>query len=808
MKKDIILSLSFVNLKNLYITMFYYNIILYILDWVNVELSTSMVVKKLLQVLLLFSILYLGYIYISHKTDILVADRYFKVATQMKQQIQVLIDEKQSAILELSLAMAENHSVKKALLTNDATNIHLDKFSLRLRANTNLKNIWFQIVRADGTSLYRSFSDKKDDDLLNARVDIVKIIKKPQIITSISVGKFSITLKAMIPIYEQENFIGVVETIAQFNSIVLKMNTHKYKTIVFIDKAYKEQLVFGDKDKFLEDYYIASGDENVDFLNYIKRKTAEHVIHYNQNYHVCEEINSIITVHTLYDEITHKPMAYFVMAHNIEDIELEDINQVRYNLFLILGGLLFIIFSIFIYFYLQSKKELIKKLNNKLEDTVETKTKELTYLAHYDALTGLINRHLFSEIVQHSIEVGKRDKSCFSILFLDLDRFKDINDTYGHSAGDELLKSVAKRLKSCVRSEDSVSRLGGDEFIILIKNIPDNNLVTLLEKIIAEIQQPIVFENNVFNVTFSIGISSFPKDGTDSEVLISNADMAMYKAKELGRNTFAFYDKKMGDYMLERLKLESNIKIALEKNQFEAFYQPQVDSITNKIIGAEALIRWNSPELGFIAPDKFIPIAEETQLIIDIDTWMMRQTMKQLIEFQKEGIEIGKLSLNISARQLESKDIAHHLKMILNETHFDPTRLELEITERQMMKDPEASIVILNKIKEMGIGIAVDDFGTGHSSLAYIKRLPIDKLKIDKSFVDELPNNKEDIAIIRSIISIAKNLQIDIIAEGVESAIQRDFLRDEGCKMIQGYFYSKPLNADDYKKFLQKNTLK
>lgn len=771
-------------------------------------MNTSIVTKIIFQILLLLSILYLGYLYISHKTDALITDRYFKVSNQIKQQLQTLLDEKQNAMLTLSLAVSENSNIKKALLTNNTSDIGLGEFSLRLKENTNLQNIWFQIVRADGTSLYRSFSKKKDDSLINARIEIAKMIKHPQIMTSITVGKFSIALKAMVPIYDKGKFVGIVEAIEQLNSITLKMDTYDYKTILFIDKSYQKQLVFGDKNKFLEDYFIASGSNNVDFLEYIKRKTVEHIIHYNKEYHVCREINSIITVYTLNDEITKQPMAHFVIAHNINHIDLEDINQIRYNLFLILGGLLFTTLAVFIYFYLQSKKELIKKLNDKLEDTLEIKTKELTYLAHHDALTGLVNRHLFSEIVKGCIESSKRDKSHFSILFLDLDRFKDVNDTYGHSAGDELLKSVSKRLKSCFRSEDFVSRLGGDEFIILIKNINENNLLSLVKKIITKMQQPIEFENNTIYITFSIGISSYPKDGNDSELLISNADMAMYKAKELGRNTFQFYDKKMGDYMIERLQLERNLKIALEEKQFEAFYQPQIDSQTNRVIGAEALIRWNSPQLGMVSPDKFIPIAEETRLIIDIDRWMMKHTMKQLIKFHKEGIEIGILSLNISARQLESKEIIHDLKMILSETKFDPKRLELEITERQMMKDPEASIIVLNKIKEMGIGVAVDDFGTGHSSLAYIKRLPIDKLKIDKSFVDELPYDKENIAIVRSVISIARNLQLDIIAEGVESEIQRDFLRNEGCKMIQGYFYSKPLNADAYKQFLLKHNSK
>jgi len=652
------------------------------------------------------------------------------------------------------------------------------------------------------------YFNKRGDNILKSRVDIVKIIKNPQIITSISVGKFTLSLKAIIPVYDNDKFIGIIETIAQFNSVILEMDKYKYKTILFIDKSYKKQLIFANKDKFLEDYFIASGSENIDFLEYIKRKTAEHIIHYNKEYHLCEEINAIVIVYTLNNEVTQKPMAYFVMAHNIKDIDIKDINQIRYNLFLILCGLLFTIFSLFIYFYIQSKKKLIEKLNNTLEDTVQIKTKELTHLAHHDALTGLINRHLFSDIVQSSIGSAKKDNSYFNILFLDLDRFKDINDTYGHNAGDELLVSVAKRLKSCVKSKDFVSRLGGDEFIVLIKNTTKSELITIIERIITQIQQPIEFENNILNITFSIGVSYFPNDGIDAETLMSNADLAMYKAKERGRNTFQFYDKKMTKDVTERLELERNLKIALKKNQFEAFYQPQINSHTNRVVGAEALIRWNSPDLGMVSPDKFIPVAEESGLIIAIDSWMMRETMKQLIEFQKEGIEIGKLSLNISARQLESKNIINNLKMILDETNFDPKRLELEITERQMMKDPEKTIIVLNEIKEMGIDIAVDDFGTGHSSLAYIRRLPIDKLKIDKSFVDDLPDSTEEIAIVRSIISIAKNLHKNIIAEGVESVIQRDFLRNEGCQMVQGYFYSKPLNLDNYKQFLLKYNTK
>lgn len=759
--------------------------------------------KKNIGILVFILIIFFGYIIINSKINTLTDKRYLTVSKEMKEQLKNFIDEKKEGVLQLSLVVSKNDAIKKALLTNDSSSIHLDELSLELKKYSNLKNIWFQVVKADGTSIYKSFSNKKGENILKFRSDMAKIVKNPQIITSISVGKFSMSIKALVPVYDNNKFIGIVETIGLLESIVSKMEKLHYKTIVFVDKSYKKQLILADKDKFLENYFIAAWDKDTDLLEYIKSQTVEHFIHCKNPY-VCKELNSLITVYTLDDQVTQKPMAYFIIAHNLKNIDIKDINQIRNNLFLILFGFLFSSLSLFVYFYIQSKKKLIENLNNTLEDTVQTKTQELSYLAHYDALTGLTNRHLFSNIIQSAIESSKKEGTTFFILFLDLDKFKDINDTYGHNVGDKLLVSVAKRLKSCVKNKDFISRFGGDEFVILIDNVDEIQLVSIVERIITQVQQPIEFEGNTLSITFSIGVSRFPKDGIDTESLLSSADLAMYKAKELGRNTFQFYDKKMSKDVIERLELEKKLKVALQEDQFEVFYQPQVDSQTNRVVGAEALIRWNSPELGMVSPYKFIPIAEETDLIIQIDTWMMKHSMEQLIRFQKEGIETGKISLNISARQLESKNIIRDLKATLDESNFDPKRVELEITERQMMKNPEASIVVLEKLKEMGLDIAVDDFGTGHSSLAYIKRLPIDKIKIDKSFVDELPYDAEDSAIVRSIISIAKNLHINIIAEGVENEEQRDFLKKEGCSLIQGYFYAKPLRADEYKQFLLK----
>lgn len=755
--------------------------------------------KLTLQFLLLLCIGIIGYMAIMNRTESLINERYSNISKDMRQHLVTLIKEKEGTILQISLAMAENEKIRNALLTRDTSKIQLEEFSLKLRKETELKNIWFQIIDADGKSFYRSFSQKSGDDLSNVRSDVSKIIKNPHTLTTISVGKFALSLKSMVPIYDGTRFIGIFETISRFNSIALKMAQNKDKTIILVDKSYKNKLEHADKNKFIQNYFVANDAPDEKLLQQIAQKSVKSVISCKDEFSICSALNSIVNIYTLYDDL-QKPMAHFIMAHDLNDVYLQDIYQIRNTLFIVFFGLLFGSAGIFLYY--QSKRELIEELNYNLQEMVSIKTKELSHLAHHDPLTGLANRLFFLEIAELAIESAKRDASSISILFLDLDRFKDINDTHGHHTGDELLKIVAKRLKLCIRAEDTVSRLAGDEFTILLKNITDDTLVGIVEKIIDTVQKPIESNNNILYITFSVGISCFPRDGLDINTLMSNADTAMYKAKELGRNMYQFYDEKMSEYITQRLTLEKNLKIALQEGQFEPFYQPQIDAYHERIIGAEALVRWNSPELGIVLPNLFIPIAEQTSLIVKIDLWMMQKTMSQFMELHNEGINAGKLSLNISAKQLESRDIIENITTILHQTGFDAKNLELEITEREMMRDPETTIKVLNKFKELGINIAVDDFGTGHSSLSYIKRLPIDKLKIDKSFIDEVTHDKGDIAIVRSVIAIAKHLDMDIIAEGVETQEQKDFLVQEGCFKIQGYFYSKPLTLQEYKQFL------
>ncbi len=426
--------------------------------------------------------------------------------------------------------------------------------------------------------------------------------------------------------------------------------------------------------------------------------------------------------------------------------------------------------------------------------------------AHYDTLTDLPNRTLFRDRLSQSIIASKRNNEKFALLFIDLDQFKQINDSLGHHIGDKVLIEAAKRLQSTIREEDTLARLGGDEFTIIIKTLHDISSVSVVtNKIIDVMKDPIIINNHPLYVTASIGISIYPDDDTVAENLIKYADVAMYKAKDAGRNNFQFYSSDMTSKAFERVVLESSLRIAIDEEQFIVYYQPQYDTKTEKIIGMEALIRWNHPSLGIIPPVNFIPIAEETGLIISIDRLVMRMAMKQFTLWYEQGYTPGVLALNLAMRQLNESDFLQYLLTTMQEINFKTEWLELEVTEGQVMKDPENSIKKLNKIHSLGVEVAIDDFGTGYSSLSYLKKLPLDKLKIDRSFVKDIPEDEDDMAITKAIIALGKSLNLRLIAEGVETKEQKDFLLGHGCEYIQGYFYSRPLPADEIEKLLTKN---
>ncbi len=432
-------------------------------------------------------------------------------------------------------------------------------------------------------------------------------------------------------------------------------------------------------------------------------------------------------------------------------------------------------------------------------DITERKVAEerVQYLAYYDALTGLPNRTLLQDRLSTAIASARRRKDKVALLFLDLDRFKIINDSLGHSLGDLLLQDVGERLKRWAREQDTVARLGGDEFLIVlpsVKDIPDAAVAA--ERLMDAMTAEFVVQGHSLSISCSLGISIFPEHGADGETLIKNADAAMYCAKDNGRNRFRFYTQDMNAQAVERLTLESSLRMALEKEELFLVYQPQMDIATGRITGLEALLRWQHPELGLVPPDRFIRIAETSGLIMPIGEWVLRTACSQARKWQDEGLPAVPVAVNVSAVQFRQEGFCELIKRVLHETGLAPQYLELELTESLLLSNADVTSSVLQELKALGLTLAIDDFGTGYSSLSYLKHFPVSKLKIDRSFVRDVSVNPDDAAITTAIINMAKGLNLKVIAEGVENEAQMSFLRAHQCDEIQGYYFSKPLTVD------------
>ena len=424
-------------------------------------------------------------------------------------------------------------------------------------------------------------------------------------------------------------------------------------------------------------------------------------------------------------------------------------------------------------------------------------------MAFYDTLTDLANRRLFGNRLEHSIQHAMRGGTRAALLYLDLDQFKRVNDTLGHEAGDELLCEVARRLSECVRKEDTVARPGGDEFTILLYDIhAPSDAGTVAEKILEQLRKPITISGHQLVVTTSIGITIIPDDSVEANILTKNADLAMYRAKERGRNNYQYYSEEMNTRAQTRLKTENELRQALEHSQFELFYQPKVRITDNKIVGVEALIRWHHPERGLLTPDQFIPVAEETGAIVGIGRWVIRQAClaaQALSAIPGFPVQAG---VNISPRQFRDPNLIRTIRACIREAHITPGQLELEITETMLMEDAEAALFTIERLRELGVRIAIDDFGTGYSSLNYLKRFPIDTVKIDRSFVMEIPTSADDVAITTAVIAMAHRLNLEVCAEGIETLDQLAFLAGQQCEYGQGYLFSRPVPLPEISKLL------
>jgi len=429
--------------------------------------------------------------------------------------------------------------------------------------------------------------------------------------------------------------------------------------------------------------------------------------------------------------------------------------------------------------------------------------KELHELAYYDHLTQLPNRSLFYEYLEHEIVIAKRNKGKVAVLFIDLDRFKNVNDSLGHQAGDQLLIDVSQCIQQSIRDEDIAARQGGDEFMLLLRNIKDIDHVAIIaENIIKKIQIPFSIAKNKVSIGSSIGISIYPDDGKNIEELIKHADIAMYHAKEKGRGNYQFFDEFMNKTNVERIKLEQRLSLAIEKNLFQMYYQPKINR-QGKVIGAEALIRWFDEELGFVPPDKFIPIAEDNGMIHQIGKQVVEMVCQQLKQWQAQNIIDFSIAINISSKQLLHPNFISKLVQKIKQYQLRHRDLELEITETAILENLEEAKSVVTQLSNSGFTMALDDFGTGYSSLAYLHQLPFDCLKIDRSFVCDIPDNHNSVTLTKSIIKLAQSMDMHVVAEGVENDTQKHFLWASECDYCQGYGISRPLAVDDFVEFLQ-----
>lgn len=716
---------------------------------------------------------------------------------------------------DATVGIIENDKEILSILTKFLSATQEEKAVLRNRLYSKLE-VYYEALKKQGvlqmhfllpnnvTSFRMHKPSKFGDDLTDFKYSFRHANKYQVPMSGLERGRTSPSYRNVRPLYgENHIFVGIVDI--GFAPEILQKNLRDFNKIYshFIIKAEllkERKWQRNDVKKGLDNDYVLSieNDTYLEFANKedgkdkeitpilqghkqeIKDKMSKHESF--SLYHTIHNTTKIVSFLPL-KNMKNETIAYLV-SYNDSDMLYKTLKDfVLVNIVLVFG---LILLSLFMYKIIMRNKELKHEKNKYVK------------LSQYDTLTKLPNRTLFFDRLKQSILKGERHKTKFALLFIDLDNFKHINDSCGHNQGDNVLYNVAKKLSTILRKEDTLARVGGDEFILIVENILDTkSLIFIPDKIIELLKEPIIIANVKYYIGASIGISIYPDDSNNFNDLVKFADLAMYKAKNSGKNNFKFYSTSMSKMINERIELENELRDAIKNEDFVVYYQPQMDGNNDALVGMEALVRWKHPTLGIVPPSKFIPLAEETGLIIKLDQIVMNIAMKQFSLWYKAGYNPGRLAINLAIKQLQQKDFINILSDIIHDNLFQTKWLELEVTESQIMTDPEMGISVLNKLSILGIELAVDDFGTGYSSLSYLKRLPINKLKIDKSFVDNLPEDEEDVGIAKAIISLSKSLNLNVIAEGVETKEQKLFLLENGCKNIQGYLYSKPLPAQE-----------
>lgn len=753
--------------------------------------------KKASYTILLYFIvfIFLGYLYLVKNIDELREKKYTELSTYIHHKIDLIIREKKKENLLLTFSLSFNENVKKIILTKNSE-INLNDIIVNLAKYTAYYDIWFQLYNVQGQSLYTTWTTANR----NRHENPIEICGDDEVESLLGLDDFSMVFRTVIPIYQDDKLIGSIESILHLESLVELLKQEGYLPLVLVDKEYKDRLYEALPDMFYDNYYVATVNSDTTLLNFLNKHSIKEFLDIHR-YRIDEKNGLFLTKYTVFNK-QNKNLGYIIVAYPLDKIDMSDIVKTRTMIIIIILFIILLFGVFFYYMYVVRYRKFIKKQNQLLSNRVEEKTKTLRYLALHDSLTKLPNRVLLLELLHKNIVKAKKTNQSIYVLFLDLDRFKEVNDTYGHEFGDRLLVKVSKRLKDILGSNDVVARVSGDEFVVVLNTKLESYVISLLERIMLSMRTAFMIDQVEIFISCSIGISKFPEHGTSAKVLLRQADTAMYSAKESGKENYIFYNTSMTLAVLKRQELGRDLRKALEQDEFELVYQPKIDVITGKVLGLESLLRWNHPTQGTLAPVEFMSLAEELGVLIQVDQYMRTKAFNQVMKWQREGIDTGVLSLNISTRELENKHFLESLQNTILNTGFKTKYLEIEVLEKQIMKDMERGVIILKNVKSLGISISVDDFGTGYSSLSYLQKLPIDKLKIDKSFIQNLIDDEGSQKIVTTIISLAKSLKLNIIAEGAETKEQVDFLVEAGCTQIQGYYFSKPLSVSDCKNYL------
>ena len=767
------------------------------------------------------------------QVSLLALTAYIAIFAYIYNDKQARIDEmflQQLNNLKVHYRLTQNNFINTAdatvgMLENDPQIIEIlssfltasDEESKALRHNLEEKlKIYYQALQKQGVLQFHFLNpqnvttfrmhkpSKYGDDLTDFKYSFKQTNLTKQAMSGLEKGRTSPSYRNVRPLYGENGlYLGIVdiafapEIIQKNLSEISKVHSHFIlKKSIFKDRLWNRNDIKDDyitsleNDEYLEFKYHTMNKGFTEALNFLVDKKKE----ISQKMSESKEFSLLLSNTNESTAITFLPlhnMQNEQIAYLISYTKSPAIHKMLIDFYIMNGIIFFTIFLLALIFY----KTKIYSQKLKFE-----KNRFYT-LAQYDPLTNLPNRSLFLDRIKQAKGRALRHNQKFGLLFIDLDNFKNINDSYGHVEGDRVLKYVANQLSLLIRGEDTLARLGGDEFMIIIEELEILNDISIIaDKIIALLKKPIEINNSKYYLGASIGLSVFPDDSQDVNDLIKFADTALYNVKNSGKGHSTFYSKQMSKELLERITIESEIRDAIKNEEFVVYYQPQIDASDDSLIGMEALVRWKHPTRGLVPPFEFIPIAEETGLIIELDKLVMKQAMQQFSDWYEKGLTPGVLSLNLSVKQLLQEDFISILTNLLTQTSCKNEWVELEVTEGHIMTNPEQAIHILNDISSMGIELAIDDFGTGYSSLSYLKKLPIDKLKIDQSFVRDLPDDEEDASITRAIIALAQSLNLKIIAEGVEVEAQKDFLLKNGCTYIQGYLYSKPVPAIEIEK--------